>query len=229
MDIETKYMEYLEKNGASPHTIRRARTAFKQHKDGDARSGRPMINAAYRMFGQEAPYKALGGRLCNRKAKRECLTETQARRLLAVTSADSDVGYFIRAALATGCRKSEIMDGFEFDGNDVLIEGKGRKRRRVPVAPEVKEYLTTRKRKFHEDINNHLRDAYIRAGIPQEIWEGQTAHVLRHTFATHSLRRGLRLDEVQALLGHSTIITTAIYLHSLPSGIEPVKAGFLSL
>ena len=38
-------------------------------------------------------------------------------------------------------------------------------------------------------------------------------HVLRHTFATMALQKGISLATVQKILGHDRLQTTAIYLN----------------
>ena len=48
-----------------------------------------------------------------------------------------------------------------------------------------------------------------RAGITKDV----SPHVLRHTFATMALQKGISLPTVQKILGHDSLQTTAIYLN----------------
>ncbi len=55
-----------------------------------------------------------------------------------------------------------------------------------------------------------------RAGITKDV----SPHVLRHTFATTALQKGISLATVQKILGHDRLQTTAIYLNFTDTHIQ---------
>jgi len=54
-----------------------------------------------------------------------------------------------------------------------------------------------------------IKRAASKAGIKKEV----SPHILRHSFATHMLDKGINLKRLQMILGHSALRTTSIYLH----------------
>lgn len=76
-----------------------------------------------------------------------------------------------------------------------------------------------RRHHTHEDgLSKHLRAAVRRAGISKRV----TMHVLRHSYATHQLERGVPLHKLRDALGHNDISTTEIYLHVLPREVADI-------
>ena len=58
-----------------------------------------------------------------------------------------------------------------------------------------------------------------RAHLPRDL----SLHCLRHRFATRLLESGLNLVDIQALLGHADLATTAIYLHDSPKRFDQAR------
>ncbi len=54
-----------------------------------------------------------------------------------------------------------------------------------------------------------------KAGLRKIGW-----HTLRHTFASHLAMKGVPLNVVQTLMGHTTIATTMRYAHLAPSTLR---------
>lgn len=166
------------------------------------------------------------------------LTEEEVNRIIQSTDPTTPDGQRNRAILETlyscGLRVSELVDLrisniFEKE-NYILVEGKGRKQRIVPIAEsalkEIKLYYHFRNelpiKRGAEDIVflnrfggklSRVMVFYIikryceEAGITKEI----SPHTFRHTFATHLLEGGANLRAIQMMLGHEQITTTEIY------------------
>lgn len=148
-----------------------------------------------------------------------CITEEELLKILEATPKKKP---YLKFAFALGfyecMRVSEIVNlkKEDIDRNLKLIhiiEGKGKKDRNIPIAPEVMKGLKlipikcsirTLERRFKQLAKDVLnRDLHF--------------HTLRHGGITHYLVKkkwdGL---EVQRLAGHSRITTTQIYTHVNP-------------
>lgn len=70
-----------------------------------------------------------------------------------------------------------------------------------------------RRHHVHDNtLGKALRTAARRSGLHKRV----TAHTLRHSFATNLLTSGASITQVQELLGHTSVITTQVYLHCIP-------------
>jgi integrase/recombinase XerD len=176
----------------------------------------------------------------------EVLTEEEVVRIIEAPSGEGPEEVRDRALLelmyATGLRVSEVcglqLSRLHLAERMVLVEGKGRRERLVPIASKAAEWL-----EFYLDTSRQFllsRAAGLAPGVRnlvfvsrrgrgltrQAVWKllrkyAQRAdvhepvhpHTLRHCFATHLLQRGADLRVVQVLLGHADIGTTEIYTH----------------
>jgi site-specific recombinase XerD len=137
-------------------------------------------------------------------------------------------------AYACGLRAEELVSltlaHIDHDGEQLRVEGKGRKTRFLPVGEQAMSAL----RLYLERGRPALRDGQAQAALflsksgrplgtgdvrrRLRVWTarvglegGASPHTLRHSFATHLLDGGADLRTIQELLGHASLSTTQVY------------------
>jgi len=133
-----------------------------------------------------------------------------------------------RISLETGARWSEA-EGLSLDRlkphRVTYDQTKSGKNRTVPVSRDL--YKTIKKHlekhgSFGTSTISAFRRAVDRSGV--QLPQGQCAHILRHTFASHFMMNGGSILILQRILGHSTINMTMRYAHLCPDHLEEVVA-----
>lgn len=130
---------------------------------------------------------------------------------------------------STGVRVSELIsldrNDVDFSRMEVVVYGKGRKEREVYLTPTacmyLDEYIRARidresalfvtlrspyKRMGRDGIEARIREIGERAGV-----KNVHPHRFRRTMATNILSKGMPIEEVRQILGHSKLDTTMIY------------------
>ncbi|WP_411739759.1 tyrosine recombinase XerC [Peribacillus sp. S4] len=179
------------------------------------------------------------------------LYEKEMNQLFSSLKKDSPIGIRNNALLellyATGIRVSECCDiklqDIDLSLGTVLIHGKGKKDRYVPVGRYAQEAIdlyirTARMELTSSDAKAHVYlfvnfrgDPLTPRGVRyilNELIKKSAAdgslhpHMLRHSFATHLLNNGADIRTVQELLGHSKISSTQVYTHVTKDQLKKV-------
>jgi site-specific recombinase XerD len=164
------------------------------------------------------------------------LNDEEISKLLVQPSDKTILGIRDRAILTllygTGIRASECASLTEANvdliENSIQVTGKGGHQRQLPLNATVSKALLNYKNArgplspdsaffrsrnkrgisrnaIYERVRTHARKARIHKRV--------SPHKLRHTFATHLVKRGVPLVTIRDMLGHRTITSTQIYLH----------------
>ncbi len=144
--------------------------------------------------------------------------------------------------LELGIRRSELINlkldsiiGNEKNGYRIIIKGKGKRQRILPIKPDIYnlllKYVEQRNKKFGNEINflfvsdykkQYSGDAINckikrvakRANISESRLKEIHTHTMRHTFFATLKDQNLDLETIQKAMGHSKInITADVYGH----------------
>jgi len=163
---------------------------------------------------------------------------------LLLSNASDVIGEIILMALRTGMRQGEIRglqwSSIDWENRSITVRHslndrakklespKSNRERVIPLDIDVYEMLFRRRKQtgfvfLSEDGTPFdsqralrlLKKAREKAGLRHF-----TLHTLRHTFATHLATKGVPLNIVKDLLGHSTITMTMRYAHTDASAMR---------
>ena len=191
----------------------------------------------------------------------QLLSEGETEQLLLAPDITTPLGIRNRAILellyATGIRNSELgsleLGEVDLERQELFVaRGKGGKSRRLPLGEEaaarLEDYLLNARPYLARPMSGELvflgnsggrlsrgglslliREAASTCGLEKRV----TPHLLRHACATHMLRRGAGIRQLQTLLGHSNLNTTQRYtrieigdLHEAILKFHPREQGF---
>jgi integrase/recombinase XerC len=152
-----------------------------------------------------------------------------------------------------GIRNSELvginMSDIQWKNDAILVKGKGRKQRYVPLGDEavmaMRAYLPLRESRLREAgklalvtdgplvMNLRMRGAcrlttrsvgriVKRIALARGLASDVHPHTLRHAFGTHMLEEGADLRAIQEMLGHERLSTTQRYTHLTAGQVQRV-------
>lgn len=140
----------------------------------------------------------------------------------ALRKAPQRVVLMVELAGFAGMRRGEIAIAHtsdvepDIEGWSILVHGKGRRQRRVPLLPDLARELRAMPTGylFPGQIDGHLSPHYVGKLISSVLPDGWAAHSLRHRFSNKFYEGERDMRAAQTVLGHASIATTQRYIRA---------------
>ena len=149
----------------------------------------------------------------------------------------------IETLYQTGMRRAELCNlrfsDVDINKKEVRITGKGNKERIIPISPDLisdfQKYIQIRNPgedyKDYFFINKKgkkLGEKFVYSVVTHYLGlasskKKKSPHILRHSFATHTLDGGAEISKVKKILGHASLASTQVYTNA---DIEQLKKVF---
>ena len=171
----------------------------------------------------------------------EYLTPAEIYHVLSIANTPYN-GLLVEFLIFTGLRISEarnlLIGHLDIPGNQLkVVAGKGQKDRYVPLTSnlghKIRLWLGNRsvgyvfgrqngRRYSVRSMQRRVSGVLDMAGLDKKLH----THSLRHTFACLCMARGIPIERIQLMMGHSSVKTTEIYAKM---ELGAVKEQFLAL
>jgi integrase len=129
----------------------------------------------------------------------------------------SDCYMTAKLCASTGARwgEAEKMEGRRIKKYSVYYsQTKSARNRTVGISDDFYNELPNKRGLVFKPTYNIFLNVFH--GLKLDVPKGQATHILRHTFATHYMKNGGNILDLQKILGHSDIKMTMIYAHHSP-------------
>lgn len=151
----------------------------------------------------------------------------------------------IEILYCTGIRRAELIYLKENDIDPYKMQlkvlGKGNKERIIPFPRSLMGHITSYKKLKYEQFEQLDHPYLIVTDKGRQLYpkfaynkvkaylsrittiDKKSPHILRHSYATHLVNNGAKLNAVKALLGHSSLAATQVYTHNT---VEKLKKAY---
>jgi integrase len=135
----------------------------------------------------------------------------------ALKGVNNDCYMTAKLCASTGARwgEAEKVEGRRVKKYSIYYSmTKSARNRTVGISSDFYDELPKKRGLLFKNTYEVFREVFH--GLNLDVPKGQATHVLRHTFATHYMKNGGNILDLQKILGHSDIKMTMIYAHHSP-------------